>query len=62
MVNYYSKFIDNCAQKMVPLYELLQKGNKFNWSNQCQKAYDTIKSNVSSDQVLVHFNLKPQLY
>ncbi|KAI8117110.1 Retrovirus-related Pol polyprotein from transposon 412, partial [Lucilia cuprina] len=46
----------NNLSKMVPLYELLQKGNKFNWSNQCQKAYDTIKSDVTSDQVLVHFN------
>lgn len=56
MVNYYSKFITNFSQKMLPLYDLLKKENKYVWSKECQRAYDTIKSDVTSDQVLVHFN------
>lgn len=58
MVNYYSKFVDKFAKKMSPLYQLLQKGVKFNWSKECQKAFDVIKKDITSDQVLVHFNPK----
>lgn len=56
MVNYYSKFIENFANKMSPLYELLRKNVKFIWSKECQQAYDFIKSEITSDQILVHFN------
>ncbi|XP_055910799.1 uncharacterized protein K02A2.6-like [Eupeodes corollae] len=56
MVNYYSKFINNFSSKMFPLYELLRKNIKFIWSEECQKSYELIKSEVTSDQVLVHFN------
>lgn len=58
MVNYYAKFIDNYARIMIPLYKLLQKDVKYEWSKDCQIAYDTIKGEVTSDKVLVHFNPK----
>ena len=56
MANYYSKFIDNFAEFMSPLYSLLQKESPFQWSKECQRAYDDVKKAVTSDQVLVHFN------
>nr|XP_041633413.1 uncharacterized protein K02A2.6-like [Drosophila kikkawai] len=56
MVNYYSKFINNFAQKMNPLYELLRKGTQFEWTSSCQKAYEEIKSEITSEQVLVHYD------
>lgn len=56
MVNYYSRFISNYAHKMAPLYELLQKEKDFKWNNSCQKAYELMKIEVTSDQVLIHFN------
>lgn len=56
MVNYYSKFIPNYASKMSPLYELLQKNTKFVWSRKCQEAYINIKKDITSDQLLAHFN------
>lgn len=58
MANYYSRFISNFANKMCPLYELLKKGVKFEWSKKCNKAYKDIKIDISSDQVLVHFDPK----
>lgn len=58
MVNYYSKFIENFANKMVPLYHLLQKNVKYEWSTNCQDAYEEIKRDITSDKVLVHFNPK----
>ena len=41
---------------MSPLYELLRKNIKYQWSEKCQKAYNFIKSAITSDQILVHFN------
>ena len=56
MANYYSKFIDNFAEFMSPLYSLLQKESPLQWSKECQRPYDDVKKAVTSDQVLVHFN------
>lgn len=56
MANYYSKFIDNFAQIMSPLYSLLTKDVQFTWTEKCQSSYDDIKKAIASDQVLVHFN------
>lgn len=56
MANYYSKFVNNFAQIMSPLYKLLQKDVKFQWSDSCEKSYNKIKEQITSDQVLVHYN------
>lgn len=56
MFNYYSKFIDNFAEKMHPFYELLRKDSKFVWSQNCQNAYETMKRDITSDQVLIYFD------
>lgn len=56
MVNYYSKFVNQFANLMIPFYKLLQKGVTFNWNDECQRTYELIKKYISSDQILVHFN------
>lgn len=56
MINYYSKFIPHFAEKMNPLYSLLRKGETFIWSNECQKACDALKKEITPDQILVHFD------
>ena len=56
MINYYSKFIPDLSPKMKPLYDLLQKGVDFKWSNQCQKAFEYAKKELVSDRVLGHFD------
>lgn len=58
MANQYSRFIFGFASKMDPLYQLTQKNVPFVWNQKCQNAYDLIKQDVSSDQVMVHFNPK----
>lgn len=47
---------------MVPLYQLLQKNVKYEWSRDCQTAYDRVKKEVTSDKVLVHFNPKLPIF
>lgn len=56
LVNFNSKFIPNFAKKMEPFYNLLRKGVKFHWSDSCQRAYEQLKKEITSDQVLVHFD------
>lgn len=58
MANQYSRFIRDFATKMDPLYQLTQKNIPFKWNKKCHDAYDLIKQDVSSDQVMVHFNPK----
>lgn len=56
MCNFHSKFIPNFANKLNPLYELLRKDTKFTWSQKCNEAYLALKKEISSDNVLVHFD------
>lgn len=56
MVNYYGKFIHNLSIKLKPLYDLLQKNHKFYWNRECQKSFNTIKKDIISDNVLIHYS------
>lgn len=56
LINYYRTFIPNASSILHPLHSLLQKGCKWNWSNEHNKAFMEIKNQLSSDQVLAHFN------
>ena len=62
MVNYYAKFVNNYAKIMTPLYKLLKKNLLFVWSKNCEKAYQTIKKEITSDKVLIRFNPKLPTY
>ncbi|XP_046742894.1 uncharacterized protein LOC124409358 [Diprion similis] len=55
MVNYYGKFIPRLSEVLAPLYAI-QKENTFNWSKECEKAFQTVKVELSSERNLVHFN------
>ncbi|MDH8618508.1 hypothetical protein QIH36_27995, partial [Klebsiella pneumoniae] len=39
-VNYYHKFIPNCAERLEPLHHLLRKDTSFVWSENCTKAFE----------------------
>lgn len=36
MVNFYAKFVHNFSTILAPLYNLLKKSTKFEWSESCQ--------------------------
>ena len=38
--NFYRCFVEQFAAIAIPLYELTQKDVKFNWSMECQQAFD----------------------
>lgn len=56
MVNYYHKFLPNIAEVLHPLYELTEKHKRFNWNQNCEKAFNTAKELIISDSVLVHYD------
>ncbi|CAK1590402.1 unnamed protein product [Parnassius mnemosyne] len=56
LVNYYRNFVAGASCILSPLYDLLKKGVKWNWSTSHQQAFDKIKKCLTSDQVLTHFN------
>jgi len=56
MVSFYSKYFPNMATTATPLYDLTCKDVPFNWTRQCQKAFETLKTVLTSDRVLVPYN------
>lgn len=58
LVNHYGLFIKDCAKILYPLFNLQKKSVEFDWTEGCQKAVDTIKKEIVSSVVLVHFDSK----
>ncbi|KAL5503240.1 hypothetical protein EMCRGX_G010160 [Ephydatia muelleri] len=59
MVNYYHRFLPNLSHKLAPLHRLLQKGVKWEWTEDCTQAFQDVKLLMASETVLTHF--KPAL-
>ncbi len=64
LCNYYRRFIKDFAQIASPLNKLTSKNVKFDWTENCQKAFDTLKRALVSAPVLSYpdFTLPFQLY
>lgn len=52
LTNYYRKFIPNFSDIVAPLTQLLRKGVKFQWSVNCQTAFEKIKLALVSPPIL----------
>ncbi len=52
LINYYNKFLPNLSAELKVLYDLLCKGRKFVWSNQCQEAFDKSKAMILENNLL----------
>ena len=57
MVNYLSMYLKGLQELLVPLYALPRKGAKWQWTDECQKALDTIEKMLIRSPVLVMPNL-----
>ena len=62
LVQYYHKFLPNLSSRLKPLHELLEKGRKWYWSSRQQKAFNSLKQEMSADTVLTHYNPEMPLY
>ncbi|XP_058828493.1 uncharacterized protein K02A2.6-like [Topomyia yanbarensis] len=57
-INFYGKFVPNMRALRYPLDELLKSEANFNWTTECQTAFDKFKQILSSDLLLTHYNPK----
>jgi RNase H-like domain found in reverse transcriptase len=51
--NFYRQFIKKFSELTLPLNNLLRKNTKFNWTDQCQEAFETLKGQFLQEPVLV---------
>ena len=56
LLNYYGKFLPNLATILHPLNSLLQAGRKWSWSKECEEAFRIAKEQLTSGQVLTHYD------
>ena len=50
--NFYQTFIHHYSELARPLHELTKKDKKWNWTEECQKAFDLLKEKFTSAPVL----------
>lgn len=54
--NYYRMFIPQYSKTVYPLTALTKKGVKFNWTKDCEAAFQDLKQRFMRDPILVPFN------
>jgi transposase InsO family protein len=52
LCSYYRKFVQGFSEVAAPLYNLTSKKNQFIWDNDCQVAFDTLKTKLTSAPIL----------
>lgn len=61
MVNYYKAFLPSVADTMRPLYHLLKKEVKFDWTQECETAFKKVKDEIAKDVTLAHYDLQDKI-
>ena len=61
LLNYYGKFLPNLSTTLQPLYELLRKDKKWNWTEKQEKCFQSSKKLLQSNKLLVHFDPNKEL-
>ncbi|QRW09554.1 Retrotransposable element Tf2 protein [Ceratobasidium sp. AG-Ba] len=51
-VNFYRRFIAEFSKIARPLHDLTKKDTKFEWTQECQQAFEEIKKRVSQDPLI----------
>jgi len=52
LCQYYRRFVPNFSEIAKPLHELTKKGVRFHWPDECQQAFDKLKSTWAKASVL----------
>ena len=55
--NFYRRFIYGYSKLASPLTHLIKKNVLFEWTTECQSAFDALKKAFMSDVILRHYNL-----
>jgi transposase InsO family protein len=54
LASYYRKFVKGFADIARPLHKLSEKYAKFNWTNDCQEAFDRLKEALTTAPILAY--------
>jgi hypothetical protein len=54
--NFYRRFIYNFSKIATPLTRLTKKNTTWDWTPECQRAFDTLRAAFTSDAVLAHYD------
>jgi hypothetical protein len=57
LAGYYRRFIPDFSRIAKPMTELLKKGVKFVWSEECDKAFHTLREHLTSAPVLTQLDM-----
>ena len=60
-VQYLARFIPNLAQHLEPMRVLTRKNADWNWTPECQQAFENIKSLITEDAKLAYFDMNKEL-
>ena len=61
MIEYLSKFLPNLAGDLQPIRELIKKGVDWNWSVECEQAFQKVKQKITETPLLVYFDPEKEL-
>ncbi|GJP62824.1 hypothetical protein CLOP_g19847, partial [Closterium sp. NIES-67] len=53
LANYFRRFLENYSTVVAPLTALTRKGSAWEWTRQCQEAFDKVKTKLTNGPVLV---------
>ena len=51
LIGYYRRFIKKFSDKAAPLNRLLHKDHRWEWTPQCQEAFEALKKEISQTPV-----------
>lgn len=60
-INFYGKFVPNMRMLRYPLDKLLKTDTKFEWTPECQRAFEQFKRLLSSDLLLTHYDPRQEI-
>ena len=61
-VQYLARFIPNLADNLEPLRALTKKNADWNWTAECQQAFEKIKNLITEDAKLAYFDINKELF
>ena len=56
MLNFYAKFLPNISSLLQPLHHLLKGGQRWKWTTDCDRAFQSAKQRLAEAPVLAHYD------